>query len=53
MTLRVYTVDRHGAITEERGCLDIVHGSEPLPLTSPNLPCRCPRHRAGQPVVTR
>jgi hypothetical protein len=48
MTIHVYTMDRHGTRTEDRGTVDIPHSSEPLPLMSMNPPCRCPRCRAGQ-----
>lgn len=56
MTLRVYTVDRCGAVTKDRGTLDILHDTEPqppLPLMSPTPPCACPRCRTEQPAVTR
>lgn len=48
MTLRVYTVDRYGVVTEDRGTVDILHGHEPLPLMSVDPPCACQRCRAGQ-----
>lgn len=51
MTLRVYTVDRYGAVTEDRGTVDVLHGAAPLPLMSINPPCARPRHRAGQAVT--
>lgn len=53
MTLRVYTVDRYGMVTEDRGTLDILHGREPLPLMSVDPPRACPRHRAEQQAVIR
>lgn len=50
MTLRVYSVDRYGTVTEDRGTVEILHRGEPLPLMSVDPPCGCPRHRAGQAV---
>lgn len=51
MSIRVYTVDRHGTRIEDRGTVDIPHGFEPLPLMSVNPPCRCPHCRTGQAVA--
>jgi hypothetical protein len=51
MTIRVYTVDRHGSVTEDRGTVDILHGQEPLPRMSMDPPCECPRCRAGRVVA--
>ncbi|MGP4010514.1 hypothetical protein [Streptomyces sp. 4N124] len=42
MTIRVYTVDRHGSVTEDRGTVSILHGQEPLPQISLDPPCMCP-----------
>ncbi|GHH04702.1 hypothetical protein [Streptomyces lanatus] len=53
MTLRVYTVDRYGAVTEERGTVGILRDTEPQPLPqmSPNPPCACACCRAERPAV--
>ncbi|MFE4576334.1 hypothetical protein [Streptomyces chartreusis] len=55
MTLRVYTVNHFGAVTEDRGTVEILHDTEPqpLPLMSRTPPCACSRCRTEQPVVTR
>ncbi|MEV8431705.1 hypothetical protein PGH47_22320 [Streptomyces sp. HUAS 31] len=52
MTLRVCTVNRFGAVTEDRGTVEILHDTEP-PLMSRTLPCAGSRCRTEQPVVTR
>ncbi|MDQ0776590.1 DNA-directed RNA polymerase subunit RPC12/RpoP [Streptomyces aurantiacus] len=45
LTLRVYTVDRQGAVTRERSRVEVRVGDrgDPLPLTSAYPPCGCPR----------
>ncbi|WP_327229699.1 hypothetical protein [Streptomyces murinus] len=50
MTMRVYTVNRHGTMTQ--GTVSVVVGSKlsPLPATDCYPPCQCPLHRAGQAV---
>lgn len=46
MTLRVYTVSRDGAVTQERATVHVRAGDELLPLLSQVYPpCACPRHR--------
>lgn len=56
MTLRVYSVDRNGTMTEDRGTVNVSRRCErqPLPLLTSLPPCACPIHRAaGQPAVAR
>ncbi|QOV36945.1 hypothetical protein IM697_00230 [Streptomyces ferrugineus] len=53
MTLRVYTVDRYGAVTEERGTVGILYGTEPQPLMPPTQPCACPSCRTERSAETR
>lgn len=50
MTMRVYTVNRYGTITQDRGTVTVAFGEQPppLPLADSYPPCQCPRHRAGQ-----
>ncbi|MER6059855.1 hypothetical protein ABT167_01380 [Streptomyces sp. NPDC001792] len=52
MTMRVYTVDRYGTITRDRGTVTVAFGSEPLPvgLDTDFPPCGCPRCRTRQAV---
>lgn len=52
MTLRVYTVDRYGTITRDRGSITMVYGNQPLPpvMDTRYPPCRCPCCRVGQAV---
>ncbi|MBQ0825596.1 hypothetical protein [Streptomyces tagetis] len=51
MTIRVYTVDRHGAVTGERATVDVTTDREtPPPFGGTYPPCGCPRHRAGKQV---
>ncbi|MFS8201013.1 hypothetical protein ACLVWQ_20275 [Streptomyces sp. CWNU-52B] len=47
LTLRVYRVDAAGAVTEDRGRVEVLTGGRgaALPLTSAYPPCRCPRCR--------
>lgn len=51
MTIRVYTVDRHGLVTEDRGTVSIVAGEGPLPESNGFPPCTCRRCRAGRAVT--
>ncbi|MGZ0235695.1 hypothetical protein [Streptomyces sp. CPS1] len=48
--MRVYTVNHHGTITQDRGTVTVAVGEKklPLPLTDCYPPCRCPLHRAEQ-----
>lgn len=51
MTLRVYRVDAHGAVVEDRGTVSVADPTGPLPPSQGFPPCACPRHRderAGQ-----
>ncbi|MET8563221.1 hypothetical protein ABZV75_22495 [Streptomyces flaveolus] len=51
MTMRVYTVDRYGMVTHDRGTVTVTPGNDLLPLMSTAYPpCACPRHRSGQAV---
>lgn len=55
MTLRVYRVDRHGTVTQDRGTIKVLAGDEPLPLSTACPPCgfpTCPDGRGGGPVRT-
>ncbi|MFD1659804.1 hypothetical protein ACFSL4_16785 [Streptomyces caeni] len=50
MSIRVYRVDRHGSVTQDRGTvMSLPHGYEPAlePLSTDPERCRCPIHRAG------
>ncbi|MEV0218453.1 hypothetical protein [Streptomyces sp. NPDC050704] len=48
LTLRVYKMDAKGAVTEDRGRVEILLGdrTDPLPRTSAYPPCGCPGCRA-------
>jgi hypothetical protein len=50
LTLRVYTVDAQGAVTEERSKLEIraAAQADPLPQTSAFPPCGCPHCRTPE-----
>ncbi|MGW7529671.1 hypothetical protein [Streptomyces sp. NPDC054783] len=50
MTMRVYTVNRYGSITQDRGTVTVAFGNRPLPVGIETAfpPCACPRCRAGQ-----
>lgn len=43
MRLRVYSVNRAGIITEDRGSLDVLPETGPPPLSTAFPPCACPR----------
>ncbi|MFB7494325.1 DUF6415 family natural product biosynthesis protein [Streptomyces sp. NPDC056161] len=45
MTIRVYTVNRHGTVIRERGTVNVLPSTEPLPFSSGFPPCDCPRCR--------
>lgn len=48
MTMRVYTVNRNGTITTDRGKVCVMVGEKTAPMMSSVFPpCECPRHRAG------
>jgi hypothetical protein len=41
MTIRVYTVNRHGTVIRERGTVNVLPSSEPPPFSSDFPPCNC------------
>ncbi|MHB9864128.1 hypothetical protein [Streptomyces sp. YIM S03343] len=45
--MRVYTVDRTGAVKEDRGTVNVPYAQDLPPMISVNPPCECPRCRAG------
>ncbi|MGI5197106.1 hypothetical protein ACQEVY_26340 [Streptomyces sp. CA-288835] len=51
MTMRIYTVDRAGVVSEPRAVVAVPYGPEPLPPLGDNgheFPaCACPLHRKG------
>jgi hypothetical protein len=51
LTLRVYKVDADGAVTDDRGQIEILTGgsADPVPRTSAYPPCGCRRCRARRP----
>lgn len=52
MTIRVYTVDRNGTVTEDRGTATSIRaGKHELPEVSGFPPCKCWRCRSGQAVT--
>ncbi|MFH8337718.1 hypothetical protein [Streptomyces sp. AM6-12] len=53
MTMRVYTVDRSGTITQDRGTVTVaVDGKQPpLPQSDSYPACQCPLCRLGRPVT--
>lgn len=53
MTMRVYTVDRCGTITQDCGTVTGAVDSKlpPLPQADRYPLCGCPLHRAGQAVA--
>ncbi|MET9158307.1 hypothetical protein ABZX56_11315 [Streptomyces parvulus] len=46
MTLHVYRVNQHGAVTEDCGTVNVKDGKTPPPLRDAYPPCGCARHRA-------
>ncbi|MEU9208571.1 hypothetical protein AB0D27_11595 [Streptomyces sp. NPDC048415] len=44
MTIRVYSVNGDGEVTDERGTVSIPYGQQPLPQGEAFPPCQCPRH---------
>jgi hypothetical protein len=50
LTLRVYTVDADGTVTDDRGKVEVRTGSwtDSLPHTSAYPPCGCPRCRTRE-----
>ncbi|MCH0557994.1 hypothetical protein [Streptomyces sp. MUM 16J] len=52
MTMRVYTVDRYGTVTRDRGTLTIIPGNQPIPplFSTAFPPCGCLGCRAGRAV---
>ncbi|WDO09979.1 hypothetical protein ME763_32335 [Streptomyces murinus] len=53
MTMRVYTVDRYGTVTQDRGTITVAVDGKLPPLPQPDSypPCQCPRHRLVLPVT--
>ncbi len=53
MTMRVYTVDHYGTITQDRGTVTVAVDGKlpPLPLADSYPACQCPGHRLGRPVT--
>ncbi len=51
MTIRVYRVNRHGAVTQEHGTVSVPPLEGPPPLTSAFPSCECPNCRAGEPAA--
>jgi hypothetical protein len=47
MTIRIYTVDRDGAVTGDSGTRALPVEPHPLPeaMNTQYPPCQCPRHR--------
>ncbi|MGW0942512.1 hypothetical protein ACWD4O_08115 [Streptomyces sp. NPDC002623] len=45
MTIRIYTVDRHGQVTDDRGTRAVPHEARPLPAVQDTRfpPCGCPK----------
>ncbi|MGV4989179.1 hypothetical protein ACVB8X_43650 [Streptomyces sp. NRAIS4] len=41
MTIRVYTVNRHGTVTEERGTVNVLPSDGPPPLSTAFPACGC------------
>ncbi len=54
LTLRVYKINPQGAVTEDRGKVEVLAGTHttPPPLTSAYPPCRCPRCRTATHPTT-
>ncbi|WP_153812824.1 hypothetical protein [Streptomyces sp. SUK 48] len=53
MTMRVYTVDRYGTITQDRGTVTVAVDGKLPPLPQPDSypACQCPLCRLGRPVT--
>ncbi|MFD4261958.1 hypothetical protein ACFWR9_31135 [Streptomyces sp. NPDC058534] len=51
MTIRVYRVNQDGAVTEDRGTVNVWDGKKPPPMFDVYPPCACPRHRPVQAVT--
>lgn len=51
MTMRVYTVNRAGIVTENRSPVSVLPSNQPLPMSTAFPPCQCPRCRSGQAVT--
>ena len=51
MTMRVYTVNRAGIVTEDRGLVGVLPSDQPAPLSTAFPPCQCPRCGAGRAVT--
>ncbi|MFD4258260.1 hypothetical protein ACFWR9_11665 [Streptomyces sp. NPDC058534] len=46
MTLHVYRVNQAGAVTEDRGTVNVGSRKKLPPKNDAYPPCTCPRHRA-------
>ncbi|MER5222142.1 hypothetical protein [Streptomyces flaveus] len=55
LTLRVYKLNTQGAVTEDRGTVEILADgrTDPVPLTWAFPPCECPRCRTGEHSTTQ
>ncbi|MDQ1028531.1 DNA-directed RNA polymerase subunit RPC12/RpoP [Streptomyces umbrinus] len=55
LTLRVYTVDAGGAVTGDRGKVEVrtAGRGDPPPRTSAYPPCRCPHCRTRERATTQ
>lgn len=51
MTIHVYTVNREGKVTSDRGTVSVRAKEGPLPLDLGFPRCTCSRCRAGQAVA--
>ncbi|MEV7755619.1 hypothetical protein [Streptomyces griseofuscus] len=53
MTMRVYTVDRYGTVTQDRGTFTVTTNGKLPPLPQPDSypACQCPLHRVVLPVT--
>lgn len=52
MTMRVYTVDRTGTVTQDRGTVTVAIDGKLPPLPQPDSypACQCPLHRVVLPL---
>lgn len=48
LTIRVYQVNRYGAVTRECGTVSVLPLAGPPPLTSAFPSCECPNCRSGE-----